>query len=106
MNVKIKPTALKRIAEFLRETGGDMKATLTFSRTASALVLAVARRLRSRGVIAPAAVVAHYDSATTFRVFDSLDDAFDAFKEYRAENAPAVLLTINSITIERGAGND
>lgn len=99
MNVEIKHSALARIAAFLRATQADMHASLVFSRAAAALVLHLARGIKSRGVIAPAAVVAHYDGATTFRLFDSLEAAFAAYVEYKVEGAPVVLLTLNSITV-------
>ena len=102
LDVTFKPTATRRIAAFLQKTGGGIQEQLTFSRASGAIVLHLARGLNSRATIAPAAVVSHFDGATAFRIFDDSAAAFSAFLEYRNAGAPVVLLTIESLTIERG----
>lgn len=99
--VNIKPTAMKRVDRFIRTVENrqgmlDMHAAMCFPRATRAMV-----KIHSKIIPTPAVVVAFYDGDTTFRVFNTVKQAFNAFVEYKEEKAPCVLLTMNSVTLNK-----
>jgi hypothetical protein len=98
IDIEIKESAKTRIVSFLNEIDSTQvdHALQCFPRAACSLFM---RRSKTR--LDPAAVIAYYDGDTTIRMFDNTQAAFNAYVEYKEERAPAILLTVASITIQK-----
>ena len=108
LDISYSPSAMKRIALFLRRIGaeystmsGQMRATMLFTRALKAMV-----KRRSKVIVSPTVVVAYYDDDICYRTFDTIDQAFKAYLEYRSELAPAMILTLNSVRIREVEEDD
>ena len=94
-DVLYKKTTMKRIAEYCQETG-ETKITSVFINALSSIVTR-----HSSTIISPSVIVAYDNNSSNYRLFDTIEQGFDAYIKYRAEKIPCVFITTNSIIIEK-----